>query len=149
VKFGPAPPRLVSAFEAALPGPPVERRKMFGFPAAFINGNMFAGVFQDEIVVRLAERGREELMVEGGSLFEPMPGRPMREYIAAPPEIVADAAKLSLWVRRALAYARRLPPKGTGKRKAPARKVRVRSGASKPPTTGRESAPASRRSRRR
>ena len=126
MKFGPPPPKLVAAFDAALPGPPVERRKMFGFPAAFVNGNMSAGVFEGEVVVRLPEGRREELMVEGGSPFEPMPGRPMKEYIAAPPEIVADAARLSLWIQRALAHARRLPPKTPRKRKTPPPKARTR-----------------------
>ena len=34
----------IDAFDAIVP-PPVERRKMFGMPACFVNGNMFAGVY--------------------------------------------------------------------------------------------------------
>ena len=32
---------------------------MFGYPALFVNGNMFAGTFQDKIVARLADDARE------------------------------------------------------------------------------------------
>src|SRR5437868_11182373 len=36
----------------------VERRTMFGYPAAFISGNMLASVFQDRIMIRLSEADR-------------------------------------------------------------------------------------------
>ena len=40
---------------------PAEKRQMFGFPAYFVNGNMFTGVFEDVIILRLADPDREEL----------------------------------------------------------------------------------------
>src|SRR5439155_3377037 len=53
-----SPPELIAAFEKAKPsGPSVTARPMFGYPALFLNGNMFAGTYQDKIIVRLgAER---------------------------------------------------------------------------------------------
>src|SRR5437899_11274509 len=53
-----SPPELIAAFEKAKPsGPSVTARPMFGYPAPFLNGNMFAGTYQDKIIVRLgAER---------------------------------------------------------------------------------------------
>jgi hypothetical protein len=44
---------LVAAFDAVLPGAPAERRLMFGFPAAFVNGNMFMGLFEESFILRL------------------------------------------------------------------------------------------------
>jgi hypothetical protein len=45
-----APQQVVEAFGAALPDhPAVQRRKMFGYPCAFVNGNMFTGVFQTDV----------------------------------------------------------------------------------------------------
>jgi hypothetical protein len=39
-----SPPALVERFEAIVPAlSGAERRKMFGYPAAFVGGNMFAG----------------------------------------------------------------------------------------------------------
>jgi len=55
----------------------VEVRKMFGFPAAFIGGNLTAGLHQETVMVRLPDSEREERVAQGWSLFEPMPGRPM------------------------------------------------------------------------
>jgi hypothetical protein len=50
------PPELAATFDKAAPkDPKVVRKPMFGYPALFLNGNMFAGTFQDKIVARLAE----------------------------------------------------------------------------------------------
>ena len=78
--------RLIEAFYAAVPDDDrVERRKMFGFACAFVNGNMFTGLHQRDMIVRLPEDGRAELLeMPGTNLFEPMAGRVMREYVAVP-----------------------------------------------------------------
>jgi hypothetical protein len=47
---------IVARFEKAIAVVPgIRRRKMFGCPAAFVNGQMFAGVFQSSVFVRLVE----------------------------------------------------------------------------------------------
>ena len=50
--------RVFEETSSGLPG--AERRKMFGYPAAFVNGNMFAGLHESGLVLRLpdADRGR-------------------------------------------------------------------------------------------
>jgi TfoX/Sxy family transcriptional regulator of competence genes len=107
-----ASPELVDRFHEAVAGiDGVEVRKMFGFPAAFIAGNMTAGLHQDTVMVRLPGAEREERIAEGWSLFEPMPGRPMREYVALPPQVAADVAATRRWIERAAAHVRTLPPK--------------------------------------
>ena len=53
----------------------------------------------------------------GGRTFEPMPGRPMREYVVLPAAVLGDAGALARWVRRGVDYAAGLPPK-QGKAKA-------------------------------
>lgn len=88
---------------------------MFGSVAAFVDDKMFMGLCADDLFVRLGEADRDELLRAGGSQLEPMPGRPMREYVTLPdwrtaPESVAD------WTRRSLDYAASLPPKKTKKR---------------------------------
>jgi len=55
---------------------------MFGYPAAFVNGHMFAGVFQASLFVRLAEKE----------------------------SIVESEAKLTAWLSRASRYVASLPP---------------------------------------
>ncbi|HEX2221321.1 MAG TPA: TfoX/Sxy family protein [Candidatus Limnocylindria bacterium] len=89
----------------------IQVRKMFGFPAAFINGNMAAGLHRDTFIVRLPDDERQARLDDGWSLFEPMPGRPMREYLALPADVAADAERARVWIERAAAYAGTLPPK--------------------------------------
>jgi TfoX/Sxy family transcriptional regulator of competence genes len=109
-----SPPELVAAFEALVTRrPELAVRRMFGYPCGFVGGNMTTGLFADRWFVRLAERDRAELLAEvGAAPFEPMAGRPMREYVALPPATIEDAVALEAWVDRAVAYARTLPPKG-------------------------------------
>ena len=103
---------LVDRFHEAVAGiDGVEVRRMFGFPAAFIGGNMTAGLHQETVMVRLPEAERQERIADGWSLFEPMPGRPMREYVALPPEVAADVDATRGWIERAAAHVRTLPPK--------------------------------------
>src|SRR5712664_448268 len=54
--------RLSHAFATALHGiPDIQARQMFGYPAAFANTKMFAGLFQDTLIVRLSEPDRDVL----------------------------------------------------------------------------------------
>ena len=100
----------------------LEVRKMFGYPAGFVGGNMAVGVFRDTLLVRLPEPERAERLAEGWSLFEPMPGRPMREYVALPESVAADPVETRHWMERAAAYGRTLPPKAPKPRKPRAAK---------------------------
>ena len=107
-----APADLVDRFTdtvAALPGAQV--RKMFGYPAGFVNGHLFTGIFASGWFVRLPDAERAELAAAGGTAFEPMPGRPMREYLVLPPSLAGDPAVATPWVTRALDHVAGLPPK--------------------------------------
>ena len=118
---------LIERFDAALPDDPaVERRKMFGYPCAFVNGNMFTGLHQQNLIVRLDEAERTEMMAAGaGAPFEPFPGRRMREYVALPARTIADPVALAAIVAKGLAFAASLPPK-------PPKKPRKKARAAKP-----------------
>jgi TfoX/Sxy family transcriptional regulator of competence genes len=108
-----SPPALISLFDAALPAAPdVERRKMFGYPCAFVNGQMFSGLHENRVAIRLpvADHAAARLAL-GGDPFEPMPGRIMREYVAVPGDPLPDRSVLAHWVARAHAYAGSLSPK--------------------------------------
>ncbi len=112
MKWRKSPEELVAAFESVMPGAPAVMRKMFGFPAGFLHGNMFIGLHQENMILRLPQASRTELLaIEGAKSFEPMPGRPMREYVVVPASIVHDPEKLAPWVSKALDYATSLKPK--------------------------------------
>ena len=109
--FTKAPPEIVARFAKATEGlAGVEQRKMFGYPAAFVGGNMMACVFQDRIMLRLSpDDCAAALALPGAKRFEPMPGRPMKEYVELPSS--TKPADFATWVSRALGYVKTLPPK--------------------------------------
>ena len=106
-------PSAVRLFEEFAPGTTgVAARKMFGQPCAFVNGNMFFGVLGKDLFVRLSETDRAKASkIPGFDAFEPVPGRPMREYFVLPRSILEDRTQLRQWVARSVSYASSLPPK--------------------------------------
>jgi TfoX/Sxy family transcriptional regulator of competence genes len=114
-----APQSLIDLFDACLPqGPGLERRRMFGQPCAFVNGNMFAGLLQDVAFARLPPGLHAELDAEFGVRhFEPMPGRPMRAYVVLPEEVLDDEGRYAEILQGAYAFTAALPPKAKKPRK--------------------------------
>jgi TfoX/Sxy family transcriptional regulator of competence genes len=112
-KWRPPPAELVDLFDKiAQSFPESEMRKMFGFPCCFVNGNMCAGLHQENFILRLSEKDREEFLhLKGAKPFEPMPGRVMSEYVVVPQDILRSEVRLGAWFMKASAYARSLPPK--------------------------------------
>ena len=110
-------------FTSMVPDDPrVTIRPMFGNLAAFVNGNMFLCLLGDDIAVRLSETDRDALLREDGAEpFEPMPGRPMREYIAMPGAWRGEPHLVREWVTRSLSWASEMPEKKPkpGKRRTP------------------------------
>jgi TfoX/Sxy family transcriptional regulator of competence genes len=125
-QWRPAPATLVRQFETAIAAVPgAELRNMFGYPAAFVRGHMVAGLFQEHLIVRLSPQDRAELASHPEARpFEPIPGRPMREYLIVPAAIRETPSELERWLARASGFVGSLPPK--------ARRT-VRSAKKKPP----------------
>jgi len=100
-------------FKSILPDDPsITVRPMFGNLAAFVNGNMFSGLYGDDLFVRLSDEGRADLLnVKGASVFEPMKGRPMKEYICVPKEWLEKPALVKPWIFRSLEWSSALPKK--------------------------------------
>lgn len=118
MEFRKSPQKLIDTFEAAMPGARAERRQMFGYPTGFVNGNMFMGLFGDRMHLRLPEELRVELIKIGGAPFEPMPGRPMPEYVVVPESILKNSSRLAAWVHSAMRHTMSLPPKKKNARPA-------------------------------
>ena len=112
-KWKPAPREAIAAFEAATSGlPGAEPRKMFGYSCVFAKGNMFAGLHEAGMVLRLPDEQRIEfLRLKGAKQFEPMPGRVMREYVVVPRVLLNAPEKLRVWVEKSLTFVSSLPAK--------------------------------------
>ncbi len=104
-----------AAFLALVPeGPSVTTRPMFGNMAAFVNGNMFAGLFGDQLFVRLPDAEREKLKKQGGKDFEPMPGRAMTGYVCVAAGWQAKPAPARASLAQAFKWTGQMPAKNAG-----------------------------------
>jgi TfoX/Sxy family transcriptional regulator of competence genes len=99
---------------------------MFGNLSAFVNGNMFAGLFGEDLFVRLPDEQSAAIRKQGGRDFEPMPGHAMKGYVTVPSTWRTKPAAAQAWIGSSLAFARSLPPKVAGGTKAAAKKPSAR-----------------------
>jgi len=113
MKIPKADNKLEELFKSILPDDPsITVRPMFGNLSAFVNGNMFSGIYGEDLFVRLSDGDRADLLkVKGASLFEPMKGRPMKEYVCVPKAWLETPAMLKPWIIRSLEWSSALPPK--------------------------------------
>ena len=96
-----SPQSLIDLFDKSVPsGEGISLRKMFGYPAAFANGKALSAQDRARFTAEFGER-----------TFEPMKGRPMREYVRLPEQLLADARKRAAWIKRSLRYAETVVPK--------------------------------------
>lgn len=99
-------------FRSVLPDhPDVIVKPMFGNLGAFVNGNMFAGLFGPTIGVRLSDCDKAEL--EANHLTQPFgpEERPMGGYTGLPAAWNDDAEKAEPWVAKAFDNVASFPPK--------------------------------------
>ncbi len=98
------PPELATRFLAALPAQAnVERRQMFGCPCAFVNGNMFAGLHEDRLIVRLPDEAVQRPCV--------IMGRTMKQYALFADALTLPPEAMAQWVQRGYAFTQALPAK--------------------------------------
>src|ERR1700687_135074 len=106
-----------ATFARLVPGAhAVAMRPMFGNLAAFVNGNMFAGLFGEELFVRLSEADSATVRKQGGRDFEVMPGRAMKGYVLVPSTWHTKPEGAQGWIKVALELTRKLPAKAAGKK---------------------------------
>jgi TfoX/Sxy family transcriptional regulator of competence genes len=86
----------------------VEVKPMFGNLGAFVNGNMFMGLFGSDVGVKLNDIDRARLRKAGGGPFGPEE-RPMGGYVTLPPSFTDTRAKS--WIAKSLGYVSELPIK--------------------------------------
>jgi hypothetical protein len=118
-----APQALIELFAESLPDDAsVQRLRMFGYPVAFVNGNMFAGLFGDSVFARMPPDRWEALeRKHGANTFEPRAGRISRRYLGLPDAIVADEGALAEALTAAFVFTAALPPKVKGPSKVRAK----------------------------
>src|SRR6478735_6886880 len=103
-------------FRAVVPHHPgVVIKPMFGNLGAFVNGNMFAGLFGPTIGIKLSDEDREVLESSERTVPFGPPERPMGGYTGLPEvwneEGDGDETRARAWAEKALAYVGSLPAK--------------------------------------
>jgi TfoX/Sxy family transcriptional regulator of competence genes len=108
-----SPKELTDLLDERLKDVDCQKRKMFGFPAYFINGYMFTGTFEEHRFLRLSENERENIHgeFEGVEPFEPTKGRAMKEYVVLPKLLYENKKEFFLWMNKSISYVSSLPPK--------------------------------------
>lgn len=127
---------LIAEFKAVVAQlPRAEPRKMFGYDAAFVNGNMAVGLWANTCVVKLAEADREELLKRGDAVpFMPGKNMKMGAWLELSEELAHDPEALLAWSARAIDYVATLPPKALKKataKKGSAKKAPAKKGSAK------------------
>jgi hypothetical protein len=74
------------AEDLAARNPDVQAGKMFGMPVVKRGGKATFGVWQESLVFKLTDEAAREraLALEGAERFDPMGGRPMKEWVVVP-----------------------------------------------------------------
>jgi TfoX/Sxy family transcriptional regulator of competence genes len=99
-------------FRSLVPDDPrVEVKPMFGNLGAFVNGNMFMGLFGADVGVKLPDADREALLAEEGAGPYGPKERPMGGYVTLPAAWHAAPADAEPWISKALDHVASLPAK--------------------------------------
>jgi TfoX/Sxy family transcriptional regulator of competence genes len=105
-----------AAFSKLVPDEPaVTLKPMFGNLSAFVNGNMFCGLFGEDLFVRLPDDESAPVKKLGGRNFEPMAGHAMKGYVVVPGTWRAKPAPAVALIKRSLELTRAMPAKAAKK----------------------------------
>lgn len=92
------------AVAAGLESAGVSRGKMFGMPCLKLDRTVVAGMYGDAMTFKLPPETREKaLALPGVEPFDPMGGRPMKEWVVIP---LAQSAVWADYAAEALEYVR-------------------------------------------
>lgn len=89
----------------------VVKKKMFGVVCYMREGNAFAGVWQDSLIVRTGPDCYDAALEEPHVREFDITGKPMKGWVVVGPDGIDDDSALRKWLRRALDFADSLPRK--------------------------------------
>jgi TfoX/Sxy family transcriptional regulator of competence genes len=115
MRFKKSSAEIVARFAGALPRSSlIEQKKMFGYPSAFVHGNYFAGLYEENVVLRLPEPLRDKLpTLAPATVFD---------WLVIPAKMASSPQWLAALLESALPLVASLPPK----MKKPARRAKPR-----------------------
>jgi len=93
----------------------LSERKMFGGLCLMLHGNMFAGIINGELMLRVGPVNSDELLTRPGARPMDFTGKPMKGYIYIEASAFSSKAGLKDWLGYALSFVETLPPKSSAK----------------------------------
>jgi len=98
--------------------PGVKAGKMFGLPGYYVDGKLFACVWEDGVSLKVPAKVREELLGKRGvEPFVPMEGRPMKEWVLINRKNSREYLKFEDYFISSVEYVLSLPRKKARKKK--------------------------------
>lgn len=86
-------------------------KKMFGGVGFILQGNMAAGVLNDDLIIRMPRDEYDALLAGRHTRVMDLKGQPMRGWLLVEPAGYATDADLERWIAKGVAVAESLPPK--------------------------------------
>lgn len=87
------------------------KKKMFGVLCYLRDGNAFAGVWDDSLIVRTGADAYSATLEESFVREFDITGKPMRGWVVVDPEGIDDDRALRDWLLRAIDFTKTLPRK--------------------------------------
>lgn len=89
----------------------LSEKKMFGWSAFLVHGNMACGVLNDKLVVRMGKEKYDEVRNTSHTSDMNFTGRTMKSMIYVDPKGFEDDRDLEMWINLGVKYAQSLPAK--------------------------------------
>ena len=91
--------------------PDTRHKKMFGGVCYLLNGNMFCGVYQDFLILRLgSDQAGKAIQLPAVRPFD-ITGKPMKGWVMVAQDGFQSDNDLKIWLLQAREFAASLPPK--------------------------------------
>jgi hypothetical protein len=87
-----------------------ERKKMFGGTCYLLRGNLFCGVYQDRLILRLGDEAAAEALEKPFVSVFDITGRAMKGWVMVE-KGGFEGRRLAAWLDKAKVFAQTLPPK--------------------------------------
>jgi len=88
----------------------IVEKKMFGGLAYLSHGKMFAGILNNDLVVRVGPEANDAALKKPHTRPMDFTGRPMKGYIYVSPDGVRTAVQLRQWLVQGQQFVANLPP---------------------------------------
>lgn len=112
--FQKSSPEIMAQFARLLPKhPDATPKKMFGYPACFVKGNFFIGLYEEDYVVRMPGAQKDQLPdMKDASGFNPMgKGSGMKDWWIVPKSVTTSEEGLARFIDAAFEQILTLPEK--------------------------------------